>query len=620
MQKQFSKFMLLCMSIAFIVISVVVYIIQTYTSRTNQNLSGREKIEVITNTLKSNDEKIAQQTEEFNQTALDKSRAVAIIVANDPSYLNSVSKMAALAEKLDVREIHVSDANGILVAGSIESYIGFDFASGEQSAAFLPIINDPSIEIVQEPQENVAEHVLVQYTGVTRIDEPGIVQIGLEPNSLQETLENTSIKNVFANIDYGSNGYAFAYNTDTGLIEADCNESNIGLKLSESSYSESILTSDSGFLTVNGDKYYYTASDFNNLRIAVIIPTKEMYASRLSQTGITVAVVLIALALVTIFINKILKIQIIDGFANVTKSLNKIKDGDLSERFEIKTNSDFIKLSESLNNMVESIENKVNENNELINKQEQLLGNLKSVINEIADSSNSTNIISKRISDGTALQSSDTNNLCNHLENLSQKAVSSLKISENVMLEADKVNQKMISADSYLKNMKESMSEISSSSEAIKKIISEINRIASQTNLISYNASIEAARAGEYGNGFAVIAEEIGTLASQSAAAATQTEELILNTLKAIEHGFETCENAFSEFNLAMDKTNIFNEKVSEVKKISEEQQSMIEHALNEVIKIKEVVDSNSLIADECAEASKELSAQASALNGMITI
>ena len=75
--------------------------------------------------------------------------------------------------------------------------------------------------------------------------------------------------------------------------------------------------------------------------------------------------------------------------------------------------------------------------------------------------------------------------------------------------------------------------------EKIGEIIVQIEDIASQTNLLSLNASIEAARAGEAGKGFAVVADQIGKLAADSADSAAETKELISKTVQEIEKGKE---------------------------------------------------------------------------------
>ena len=90
------------------------------------------------------------------------------------------------------------------------------------------------------------------------------------------------------------------------------------------------------------------------------------------------------------------------------------------------------------------------------------------------------------------------------------------------------------------------MDRISDASQKIENIISEIEDIASQTNLLSLNASIEAASAGEAGRGFAVVADQIRQLAEQSSKAAVETRELIEGTIQEISEGSRAAERAAS--------------------------------------------------------------------------
>lgn len=85
--------------------------------------------------------------------------------------------------------------------------------------------------------------------------------------------------------------------------------------------------------------------------------------------------------------------------------------------------------------------------------------------------------------------------------------------------------------------MMAAMERINAASTRIGDIISEIESIASQTNLLSLNASIEAARAGESGRGFAVVADQIRVLANQSAKAAVDTRELIEGSIREVSEG-----------------------------------------------------------------------------------
>lgn len=162
------------------------------------------------------------------------------------------------------------------------------------------------------------------------------------------------------------------------------------------------------------------------------------------------------------------------------------------------------------------------------------------------------------------------------------------------------------------------MERINEASMRIGNIISEIEDIASQTNLLSLNASIEAARAGESGRGFAVVADQIRELADQSAQAAVDTRELIEGSIKEVTEGNHAAERASESLRSILEGIKEIAEFSKNLKVMVEDEAEAMRQAEIGVDQISGVVQSNAAIAEEASATSEELSAQATVLDELI--
>jgi len=167
--------------------------------------------------------------------------------------------------------------------------------------------------------------------------------------------------------------------------------------------------------------------------------------------------------------------------------------------------------------------------------------------------------------------------------------------------------------------MMEAMARISDASQKVGNIISDIEDIASQTNLLSLNASIEAARAGEAGKGFAVVADQIRQLAEQSANSAAETRTLIETSLKAISDGSRTVDVVNVSLNRVVEGIGVIAASAKQISEMSNNQAEAMNQAEMGVSQISEVVQSNSATAEQSSATSEELSAQAMTLDSLIS-
>ena len=168
--------------------------------------------------------------------------------------------------------------------------------------------------------------------------------------------------------------------------------------------------------------------------------------------------------------------------------------------------------------------------------------------------------------------------------------------------------------------MVDAMHRISEASEKISEIIVQIEDIASQTNLLSLNASIEAARAGDAGKGFAVVADQIRNLAEQSAKSAVDSKSLIETAINKVEEGSHNAIKASDSLKEVVDGVKLVAEGSKKMKEISLEQSESMQQADQAIERIAEIVQSNSAVAQETSATSEELTAQVTEFNNMVSV
>ena len=189
-----------------------------------------------------------------------------------------------------------------------------------------------------------------------------------------------------------------------------------------------------------------------------------------------------------------------------------------------------------------------------------------------------------------------------------------IKDMENMMNDAcNLVND----GNGQMKEMIVSMEDISDRSQQIKKIISIINDITSQTTLLALNASIEAARAGEAGRGFAVVADEVTELARKSSDAADEISRLIEDTMEAVSIGSNKAKKTAAMLEDIATQSHDISQRMTEIAQITNEESASLDQIVSSVNDISSVIQSNSATSQESAASSEELSAQAQVLKDL---
>ncbi len=612
MKKNFTKRLSVYMLAAFLVTVTAVFVLQTVVSQSNNTATGMAKLEDVKEKLTGNEENIRKLTENLSEDNLAKTRAFADMIAASPSILNDTAELNRIKERLKVNELHVIDEDGIITESTIDSYVGFDMKSGEQSNAFMVIVEDPSIEIAQEPQVNVAEGVVMQYIGVARKDAPGLVQVGVRPEVLEDMLAGTEINAVLSNIDFGENGYVYAIDKENGQILAHRNAALVGTPAVDAGFPAGFTGK--GRAKVDGRTGYYLAEESDGRIIGVFLPAGEYYAQRNSQTLVVSFSMAVIFGILLFMINHMVDDKIVRGMNRLTQSMKGIAEGNFGIRVDVQGNPEFLQLSDSINKMVESIRENMAENESLLGKQKEDVENNRMLIKNIKNACTDLNRVSGEtlesaddIYNGTGEQEHAVDDLKKIMERLTQELNDSVGVSVDVAAETGKTTEKILETQAQMDHLKDSMQKISDMSMEIGKIIGEINSIAQQTNMLSLNASIEAARAGEMGRGFAVVAAQIGELAARSGQAAKETNELITNSIRAVEDGKGITDQTAEAFRVVVENMQRASGNVEKITGMVRENMGIVTDAVGQIGRISDVVERNVKISHNTKQASSNM-------------
>lgn len=180
------------------------------------------------------------------------------------------------------------------------------------------------------------------------------------------------------------------------------------------------------------------------------------------------------------------------------------------------------------------------------------------------------------------------------------------------------VTRFVLESNRKMEELLQAMNEIAVSSNEIEQITKTMEDIASQTNLLSLNASIEAARAGESGRGFAVVASEVGALAGESVQAAKNTAQLIQNTMRTVGQGITIANETARALEDVVSGAKEINQIMDRIVQGANEQSESLHQFTQGIEQISVVVDSNSATAAESAASSDELKDQAYRLKELV--
>lgn len=366
---------------------------------------------------------------------------------------------------------------------------------------------------------------------------------------------------------------------------------------------------------------------------------------------------LIGIAIIIFIIKKSLK-----PLDDVAAALEEIKDGegDLTQKIEVESDDEvgyvaglfnqFLdQLSSMIRTVISSSAHISHSSTEMTNASTSLASVAQDQAASIEETSSAMEEIKATIDsvfETTKQQAEMAGDNRKLMEFLSESINSINKTAQNASRMADDTYKYAIDGEQVLGQTVAGMKEITESSSRIKEIVTIINDISDQINLLSLNASIEAARAGEHGRGFAVVAEEIAKLADQTAGSTGEINKLIQESNNRVEMGSNLVSKTADSLRLIITNVKSTAELMEQiarssveldenskraannaarVNRMSEEISSMMQEqsiSSNEIIKaidrINDVTQSVASGSEELAASAEELASQSELLDDLV--
>jgi methyl-accepting chemotaxis protein len=360
--------------------------------------------------------------------------------------------------------------------------------------------------------------------------------------------------------------------------------------------------------------------------------SKEEAVDQVSGTQTLIITLALIAVVAAVFISMLVIKSIREPLNEVVDVIAKVAEGDLTQNIDVHREDEFGNLSNSMNH--------------LTSKLREILGNIAESSQQLASSAEQTEAIARRGHESINTQREQTELVATAMAEMTATVNEVANSANNTLREVQGANEESNIGLTIVRDNIDTINRLANEIERAAQVINKLNEysdnigsvldvirgIADQTNLLALNAAIEAARAGEQGRGFAVVADEVRTLASKTQESTSEIQGMIERLQTGTKDAVSVMEKSQVEAKVSVEQTakagkalesitravGVINDMSTHIASSAEEQSAVTNEMHENITTISSLAEQNAQGANESLAASQQLARLAEQLQRMV--